>query len=257
MRTAQDIIEFAASLGVDGAVASNAATKIVERDVLLLGFSGKLASGKDSVAAGVVADLELDPVVHFSFAQPLKDEVDEAIALAKSGSVGMIRRELDVKNAAACAEFTSLLLSALEEDPEATARTRTAGIRRVLQFWGTEVRRAERDDYWVSKAVGTALAHAADGHSLYYTDGRFPNEIAGSQNIGFLVVRLEVSPEVQAQRLSARDGLAPDPVSLIHPSEIALDDYPGFDLVTRNEGQFHETVRLVSDWVREQTKRSR
>jgi len=219
----------------------------------MLGFSGKLASGKDSVAAGVVSALGLDPVVHMSFAQPLKDEVDQAIELIRSTSVSEAKRVLQVANEAVFDEFVDMLSTALQESPEATARTRTAGIRRVLQFWGTEVRRAERGDYWVSKAVRTALNNAAAGRHLFFTDGRFPNEIAGSQAVGFLVVRLEVSPEVQAQRLAARDGLAPDPLSLIHPSETALDTYQGFDLVTDNEGSFDTTVAFVSSWVHSHT----
>ena len=255
MPSVQDIVSAATGFGVDQGLATIAAEMICEREVVMLGFSGKLASGKDSVAAGVVASVGLEPAIHFSFAKPLKDEVDLAIGLAKSGRLSYLRDELRVQSAEVCRTFEDLLVDALTEDPDATARSRTAGMRRVLQFWGTEVRRAERDDYWVSKAVDTALRHASEGRSIYYTDGRFPNEIAGSQQIGFLVVRLEVSPEVQAQRLEARDGLAPDPVSLLHPSEIALDHFKGFDLITRNEGPFDQTVGFVSDWVRSQTHR--
>lgn len=255
MQSRLDIITAAMSHGVSEETASIAADRILRREVVMLGFSGKLASGKDSVASGVVNALGLDPVVHMSFAQPLKDEVDQAIELIRSTSPSEARQVLHVANEAVFDEFVNLLTSALQEAPEATARTRTAGIRRVLQFWGTEVRRAELDEYWVSKAVSTALSNAAAGRHLFFTDGRFPNEIAGSQTIGFLVVRLEVSPDVQAQRLAARDGLAPDPLSLIHPSETALDSYQGFDLVTDNEGSFDATVDYVSTWVRSHMSR--
>jgi hypothetical protein len=249
MLTRSDIIKSALSFGVDEETASIAAGRIINREVLMLGFSGKLASGKDSVALGVVSALKLEPVVHMSFAQPLKEEVNQAIMLIHDRSANEAREILRVNDSDVFDEFVSLLSYALAETPGATSMTRTAGMRRVLQFWGTEVRRAEQDDYWVSKAVVNGLNFASAGKNLFYTDGRFPNEIEGPQSVGFMVIRLEVSPEVQAERLALRDGLIPDPLSLVHPSETALDDYKGFDLVTDNEGKFEDTVELVSSWI--------
>ena len=249
MLTRSEIIKSALSFGVDEETASIAAGRILSREVLMLGFSGKLASGKDSVALGVVSALKLEPVVHMSFAQPLKEEVNQAISLVRDRSISEAREILCVKDSGIFDNFVTLLSLALQETPRATSMTRTAGMRRVLQFWGTEVRRAEKDDYWVSKAVVSALNYAANGKNLFYTDGRFPNEILGPQSVGFMVIRLEVSPEVQAERLASRDGLIPDPLSLVHSSETALDGYLGFDLVTDNEGKFEDTVELVSSWI--------
>jgi hypothetical protein len=252
MPTEVEIIEAGERFGVGSTVAALAASNITSGAVTLLGFSGKLASGKDSVAAGVVSNLGLTETLHLSFAHALKEEVDETLRFAREGRIDVIMETMHLTDRDAVGQYVALVRAALDEQPDVDARTRTPGIRRVLQFWGTEIRRAQQFDYWVCKAAVEAMTAAANGRHVFYTDGRFPNEISASQQLGFLVVRLEVSPEVQAMRLAQRDGLRPDPASLIHPSEIALDDYRGFDLVTSNEGSFDATVGYVSEWVRSQ-----
>jgi hypothetical protein len=256
MSTRQSVYQAAIRLGVDTSTALAASERIGNGSVTLLGFSGKLASGKDSVAAGVVANLGLERTLHLSFAHALKEEVDETIKLARASRWADIATIMGLSDPVSCAEYLRLLEVALAEQPDVDARTRTSGIRRVLQFWGTEIRRAQQYDYWVRKAAQNALSAAAAGTHVFFTDGRFPNEIAASQQLGFIVIRLEVSPEVQAQRLAQRDGLVPDPDSLLHPSEVALDDYANFDLVTSNDGRFEDTVMLVSNWVRSQSETS-
>ena len=250
----KEIKDLAQGFGVKSQVAEAAAMNIVDGVVTLLGFSGKLASGKDSVASGVVSRLGLGTPLHLSFAHALKEEVDTTFRLVREGRVGEIMDVMGLHDPGTTDVYVSLVLDALREQPGIDARTRTPGVRRVLQFWGTEVRRAQQFDYWVCKAASEAMSAAAAGNHVFYTDGRFPNEIAASQKLGFLVIRLEVSPDVQSARLQQRDGLRPDPTSLVHPSEVALDDYTGFDLVTSNEGDFEQTVTFVSNWVRDRQR---
>ncbi len=245
----QVLVEHAIAHGVDEKTARSAAGRIVSGDVRLLGFSGKLASGKDSVAAGVVRRLRLDPVVHYSFAQPLKDEVDEVLALLRQGSADRVSSALQVAPGSRLDEFLDTARKALLDDPTCDARTRTPDMRRVLQLWGTEIRRAQDYDYWVKRATVAVMRHVAKGSHVFYTDGRFPNEITSSQQIGFVVFRLQVDPAVQAQRLSHRDGLELDPSVQVHPSETALDDFTGFDLLVDNNGPFEHTVNIVVEWL--------
>ncbi len=245
----QVLVEHAIAHGVDEKTARTAAGRIVSGDVRLLGFSGKLASGKDSVAAGVVRRLKLDPVVHYSFAKPLKDEVDEVLALLRQGSAEQVPAALQVNSGSRLDEVIDSARKALQDDPTCDARTRTPDMRRVLQLWGTEIRRAQDYDYWVKRATVAVMGHVADGSHVFYTDGRFPNEITSSQQIGFVVFRLQVDPAVQAQRLSHRDGLELDPSAQVHPSETALDDFSGFDLLVDNNGPFEHTVNIVVEWL--------
>ena len=256
MRTYEEILDAALRADVPAEVAARAAAMITSGKVTLLGFSGKMASGKDSVADAVMSRLGLADAIHYSFATPLKEEVDVALKLARDGRTSEIMSTLGVHDGDVGGKFLTLLNDALAVDPTASARTRTPEMRRVLQFWGTEIRRAEDYNYWVNKALHVVLDHAAHGGHVYFTDGRFENEIAGSQEVGFRVVRLEVSPEVQARRLEQRDGLKPDPVSLLHPSEIALDNYTGFDLVVNNEGPFEASVEVIARWLIEKQSNS-
>lgn len=89
--------------------------------------------------------------------------------------------------------------------------------REVLQFFGTEIGRKMYQDVWVKttidriKAEGTELA--------LITDVRFPNEVMGVQGVGGKVIRLTRAPFKEDT----------------HASEIALDNYKGFDLVIDNE----------------------
>ncbi len=243
------IMSTALEHGVDEEVAAEAARRIMTREVSLLGFSGKLASGKDSVAAGVVRRLRLDPVLHYSFAHPLKDEVDTVLNLLRTGREGDIPPLLDVREGVPLTELLDLARVALAEDPGCDARTRTPAIRRVLQHWGTEIRRAQDYDYWVKSATRTILTHAATGTNVFYTDGRFPNEISSSRQIGFVVFRLQVDPLVQAERLSHRDGIGLDPLAQQHPSETALDHFDQFDLKVDNNGPFEQTVSHIVNWL--------
>jgi hypothetical protein len=245
------LVSHALNHGVTEQVAVEAARRISSGQVTLLGFSGKLASGKDSVAAGVVRRLRLEPVLHYSFAQPLRDEVDHVLALARESRIGELESQLDVQGSEALDHLVELVGEALRHDPTCDARTRTPQIRRVLQHWGTEIRRAEDYDYWVKRATRTILGHAATGTHVYYTDGRFPNEITSSQQIGFVVFRLQVDPVVQAQRLASRDGIGLDPAAVQHPSETALDHFGGFDLIVDNNGPFEMTVSKVVTWLQE------
>ncbi len=235
--------------GVPSDVVEAAVSRIVDRSVILLGFSGKLASGKDSVAARIVDKLRLDPVMHYSFAQPLKDEVDQVLDLARRGSLHTFGEVMSVREGEPASQLRRLVELALLADPACDARTRTPEMRRVLQFWGTEIRRADDYDYWVKRATRAVFDQVSAGTHVYYTDGRFPNEILGSQSIGFRVFRLQVDPAVQAERLAHRDGLSIDADAQLHPSEIALDDFAEFDLVVDNNGPFERTVTSIMNWL--------
>lgn len=90
-----------------------------------------------------------------------------------------------------------------------------------LQVLGTELMRRFDENYWVKKAVAKAERLIAEGKIPICTDARFPNEIDALKAAGFYAVRLNVSEDVQRAR-----GREPT----YHASEIALDDYKGFNM---------------------------
>ena len=80
--------------GADEEVAATAASNVDARTVTLLGFSGKLASGKDTMAMAVMHVLGIDSEhwVQLSLADTLKTQINEIIEI--------VRAEDDVASAA-------------------------------------------------------------------------------------------------------------------------------------------------------------
>lgn len=97
--------------------------------------------------------------------------------------------------------------------------------RRLLQYVGTDVVRAQSPDYWVNFIVGILTMFKNQWDYVLIPDTRFPNECELMNHYGFdtAVVRV-VRPNHQS-RLTAEQ--------LAHPSETALDDYK-FDYVVKN-----------------------
>jgi hypothetical protein len=210
--------------------------------------SGRLASGKDTVAEAVMRRIGRTDAVRVSFATALRKEVDDLIdavrgataqsAVSVVASVGRITED-KARNTAA------LLRAAIDADPSVHSYVRTREIRLALQEWGTDVRRSSDDSYWVKQAMKQVVDLVAEGHPVYVTDARFPNEVAATRNLGFLAVRLEVDIAIRAERLMVRDGLTIDPAAENHPSEKELETYPGFDLWVDNSGDLEHSVETI------------
>lgn len=246
------IAALAERTGLDPHHAS-AAAQFVTSGVPSLGVSGWLASGKDTVAEAVFARLGIDAVQH-SFGAALKHELDDILDIVRYADS---RREVHegIRAFMTCSDDqAAMLIEALVPGDLAqaqtalatcNARSRTPAIRLALQVLGTDIRRAQNEDYWVDQGLKAALGSLALGQPVYFTDCRFANEVEGIQRIGIPAVRLDVSHSVQAQRLMDRDGLEIDPVAASHPSETALDTYPSFDLRVDNDGPVEAAVEAV------------
>lgn len=239
------IVETGNRLAVDPARIDELIGHLESGAVALFGVSGKLASGKDTIAKESMIATGHADAVHRYYADDLKGEVDDVINAIRGGASPAtlsVQFTIPVHQA----EYIyNVLVDELVIDPSVHARRRTPGMRAVLQYWGTDIRRAQDYDYWVKLALRGALEDAAAGRSVYFTDMRFPNEVRWAQDLGFLVARIEVTPETQAARLAERDSLPPDPTALMHASETALDDYAGFDLVVDNNGTLESSVAAV------------
>jgi hypothetical protein len=230
------------------------ANNIISKKVLLLALSGKLASGKDSLAYEVMNNLGHTDAVHVYFGDSIKGEVDQIIALilSKVETVEYFVSEIENEQGVSSmyiAEIVKLLLLEKNNSTLHTARDRTASMRRVLQLWGTEVRREQDALYWVNKTLKTALSWACSGKSVYLTDARFPNEVTPAQSVGFVVARVEISKETQESRLLSRDGIAVDLKATMHSSEVALDGYSGFDITINNNGEFEDSLKVLTSEI--------
>jgi len=210
--------------------------------------SGRLAGGKDTVAEAVMRSLGCDDAFRVSFATALRAELDALIeGVRREGPQEAVRTVSRVGGVSEqqARRTAELIREALEADPSVHSYIRTREIRLALQEWGTDVRRAADDEYWVKQAMRMVVEKLADQRPVYVTDARFPNEVAAARNLGFLAVRLEVDLSVRAARLKARDGLDIDPASENHPSERELEQYTGFDLWVDNSGALETSVARV------------
>lgn len=91
-------------------------------------------------------------------------------------------------------------------------------VRALLQWWGTELRRNQDEDYWIDH-----LARRIDQRlprvdvPVFVTDVRFVNEARWVRQQGGIVVKVEAGPLTRAARL----GITPERLVVVssHPSE--------------------------------------
>lgn len=217
----------------------NAAQEALRSGVQLLAFGGKQGAGKDTIAPLVLAGLGVEAPYHSFFAQPLKKEVNDVIrilqeALTGSGTLLSDAQAGDAISAEMGVPFhhALIMVDTLADEVKSGAVTssyqRTPSVRKALQFWGTDVRRAQSETYWVGKTLQAIIDKLSEGTSVFLTDMRFTNEADAILHAGGKAIRLDISPDVQYDRIMKRDGIAISSDSREHVSETALDDYPHF-----------------------------
>lgn len=105
-------------------------------------------------------------------------------------------------------------------DEDAFIAVKTPAKRVAYQLLGQAVRSMD-PVYWVRAAVEGVNW---EREFPVFTDVRMPNEVEALYDAGAPVVCLRVSPEVQRERLMARDGALPSVEALHHETETALDE---------------------------------
>ena len=227
----------------------------------LVGVSGKMGSGKDTVASLLTEMLYRrgDRVVIRSLADSLKEEVARTVADAL-----MSQSEQDFCNLVTSWSGISstqtqellkilypLVASLLEqrvEPNEVTAELLYRNpadkplVREVLKFWGNDVRRAQNPDYWVDMTAVYAKEQIDMGVSCIIPDVRRQNEAGFINDSGGLLVRLNVSEKEQRRRLLSRDNKLSDRSAFNHITETDLDDYDRFDVVLNTDSMSPEEV---------------
>lgn len=199
----------------------------------LLGFSGKIASGKSAVANAVGNTLYKGEYVRLSFSQGLKDEMDHIISI--------ITRAISLQDAARNELFKGIhpdkvinalriIYTPVKVGDVVSAHQRTPDVRKFLQTWGTEVRRDIDNDYWVKQFISTATKYRQQGLTVISDDVRFPNEADAILDNGGKVFRLDANDDLRASRLKDRDGEKVD-LAGNHPSETGLDNYDRFSYI--------------------------
>lgn len=243
---------------VPEALIQQAVHNLLAADTPVLGVavSGKLAAGKSTTAPLVLSSLGIpsSSQEEVYFAYTLKHEVDTIIRFIRENyeslNVVELARGIDQLQNTGLDNANQILAFLLPEFLIGSAPKngwdKTPGNRRALQYWGTEIRRTQDENYFVKKAIANIAQHFANGKSVYVTDGRFENEIEALRAVGVKLVRIDVSREVQIQRLADRDGTVLTVEMENHLSETSLDNYPHFDVRFNTDNLTPEQAAAVA-----------
>lgn len=227
---------------------------------IIVGVSGKIASGKDYFASHLASELEKRgyKVYSTSMANALRTEADNILDRL---------RELDVDGHSANAlikmlsdkfniprEKASELYKRVEpiiSEGNIDSHSRSPHIRSMLQYLGTDVRRKAEPDYWVDRMLATIRSQTGTDF-VTIPDIRFPNEANMVIKNGGYLYRMDTPENILAERRMSRDHITYTKEALNHPSETSLDDYKDFseyvptdfDVETIAQRLILSTVRL-------------
>lgn len=180
------------------------------RIIGLVGFAG---SGKDSVAKNWIDQAGFRQV---SFARALYQEVSEAFDVSIEWLQNRDNKEkpsfLMTLSRCGDKEFAHAIMDiAREENPRllwTVEMNKPRSPREILQWWGTEYRRAQDQTYWINKTAATI--RSLDEFPLVATDVRFENEIDLITSLGGTLVRVSrpgvLSINNHVSEKYARDG---------------------------------------------------
>lgn len=241
-------------VGVPADVADAAVENLTTLRAAGVVISGKLASGKDTIAASCAEKLAPTGADIHQTSSPMRAELREIIRLvADSATIGdATDRVIDAMRVPAeAAAHMAATLFEVTRDPESLPNPdeRTDLNRHLLVYHADFGRRAVDPQYWTHQFFQQMYATLAEGRYALLTGCRYPNEIGPAQSLGLMTVRLQVSRKVQEERLWGRDGLTPNPAALDDPNECALDDYVGFNLVVGNDDDAAPTIATVLSHV--------
>lgn len=199
----------------------------------LIGLSGRKQSGKDTVCNLIGALVGSDKVARVAFADALKIEVYDWI---EQGMPVEGIPEVVLLEAILICYLEPQPLNATEEEKLLWVDRNKEKLRKLLQVWGTDYRRAISDTYWIHMCRNKVAAKASEGYRvIVVTDCRFPNEAEMVTDLGGDVV------------LIARPGLPSDDD---HPSERSMGDYDNYAHGIVNEGSIPDLKAKVDKMCR-------
>lgn len=108
-------------------------------------------------------------------------------------------------------------------------QSKPKGYREILQYWGTQVRRKQKDSYWIEK-LGQRIEeldakYKKEKERLIFvvSDARFINELNYCADVlQAYMMYLDVPDDIQMKRLKNRDGFEPKKNVKNHVSETEL-----------------------------------
>jgi hypothetical protein len=205
---------------------------------MIIGFAGKAASGKTTAAKSLQNCLAGETLI-IPMAAVLREEVEEFLRQAGAAAyVSLVYGcqedkvrifHVDSSRAlAACSQWRHFIAEHhdIQDAVEMTAVT----VRRLLQWWGTEYRRAQDPDYW-TKAWGRKIEqYELSRRHVLVDDVRFMNELNVIRAHGGLIVKIERPGFLGANS---------------HSSETSLDSFTDWDAIVVNDGTLEEFRKKI------------
>ena len=210
-------------------------------DSVVIGFGYRARSGKDTAVAEIIKQRGLVPALQgwphstqggsgflerydirkYSFADALRREVD-----AEYRKAGGVEKVFAPNYCFAKKGYVVTLPDWVKYDPNGEVNEQYPLGKQctLLQWWGTEYKRADDDDYWVRQlAQQIELEKPA---IACITDMRFPNEFSFCEQYGetVLVDKHDLPPSTHASE-TALAGKSPEDWSLILDNNGTLEQF--------------------------------
>jgi hypothetical protein len=209
---------------------------------MIIGFAGKAASGKTTAAQHLAPLLDRETLI-IPMAMVLRDEVEaflrqigaaEYVPLVFGCQDDKVRifHVDEARALAECPQWSHFIAANqdIQDQPGRTALT----VRRILQWWGTEYRRAQDPDYWTKAWERKITGYDLGKTHILIDDVRFMNELQVIRAQGGRFIKID------------RPGFA---AGGNHASETSLDSFSDWDLVIRNDGTLDEFREKVAELI--------
>lgn len=155
---------------------------------MIIGLTGEARSGKDTMADYLVSEYGF---LKASFATALRMEVAEAFGV----EVDLL--EIDKDNYSPLMHIekcTDMDFIHILDKHRHLSDNGMFSPRKILQLWGTELRRSQDSDYWVNPVRNRILSDSSQ--SWVVSDMRFANEHIALTDIGAISVKI-INPRVK------------------------------------------------------------
>ncbi len=136
--------------------------------------------------------------------------------------VRMVKMGLPVQRRAFADQLRGEIEAILGVDTDIWKKPYRDEVRRLLQWWGTDLRRAADPGYWLNQMLGGLRALESNGVIPVVTDARFINEADVIQSLGGIIVRVWAPDDVRKERLG---GILPPAHASEDELELIAADY--------------------------------
>lgn len=184
--------------------------------MIVIGISGKIGSGKDTVAYQIIENFKEKKFKNKKFAFYVK----KIVSMMTGISINDIFNR-DIK----------------EKYLDDWGMT----VGEMFQIFGTD---AVRDNLHINAWILTLFANSKN-ENIVISDVRFKNEADFVKEKGGILIRLEGDPKKLRQHETR---------NLLHESETDLDDYEGFDIIWKNKppiSNLKHLMKLIEDKIDE------